>query len=196
MNQLIKFLLLSLLSFSFIKCNPSKEQIVVNQKGTKKSVILRLTLKDSSVFGVQFSNKLELENNSLFVESFIAVDYMYNDSLTDWRNLGIELYKIDNQKLNRISNNKKKILLGKSSLEYIYYTRHFVDSAKTTQQQFKSYIEKMLAEEKDTLHIGTVAEFKKRHKALFEKLTKGDSLSIQFLDGKKLGERITVPVEW
>ena len=54
----------------------------------------------------------------------------------------------------------------------------------------------MLVENKDTLHIGTVDEFKKRHKALFEKLTNGDSISIQFLDGKKLGERITVPVEW
>ncbi len=73
---------------------------------------------------------------------------------------------------------------------------HFLDSTKSIQQQFKPYIEKILKENKDTLHIGTVAEFKKKHKELFEKLTKNDSISIQFLDGKKLGERITVPVEW
>ncbi len=54
----------------------------------------------------------------------------------------------------------------------------------------------MLAENKDTLHIGTVKEFKQKHTALFHKLTKGDSISIQFLDNNKLEERITVPVEW
>ena len=37
----------------------------------------------------------------------------------------------------------------------------------------------MLAQNKDTLHIGTVQEFKKKHKKLFELFTKNDSLSIQ-----------------
>lgn len=54
----------------------------------------------------------------------------------------------------------------------------------------------MLAEKKDTLLIGTVTEFKIKHKELFERLTKNDSISIQFLDGKKLRKRVTVPVEW
>ena len=80
--------------------------------------------------------------------------------------------------------------------QYLIKTKHFVDTTKFNKILLKPYLGKMLAEGKDTLHIGTVAEFKKRHKALFEKLTKGDSLSIQFLDGKKLGERITVPVAW
>lgn len=54
----------------------------------------------------------------------------------------------------------------------------------------------MLAENKDTLHIGTVREFKKRHENLFKYLTKNDSISIRFLEGKSLGKRLTIPVKW
>ena len=80
--------------------------------------------------------------------------------------------------------------------QYLIKSKHFVDSTKAIQKQLKLYKEKMLTEGKDTLHIGTVKEFKQKHMELFKKLTTGDSISIQFLDGKKLGERVTVPVEW
>lgn len=57
----------------------------------------------------------------------------------------------------------------------------------------------MLSLKKDTLHIGTVDEFKQTYKELFESLTKNDSISIQLLDSSTksgLGKRIAVPVKW
>lgn len=153
-----------------------------------------MTLEDTTILSVKMPNKLELNNDSYFKKTFIEFDYHYNEKESRWRNLGIEMYNLSDFK--NTPTQGKKTILGNKKLAYIYYTRHFLDSTKSIQQQFKPYIEKMLAQNKDTLHIGTVSEFKQRHKVLFEKLTKNDSISIQFLDGKKLGERITVPVAW
>ncbi|WP_010522838.1 hypothetical protein [Aquimarina agarivorans] len=193
MNKIFKTLIFLGLIFSLVECNPTKKNIVITQKKSKESIVLRMESKYNTVFGIKFPQKLEFENKSLSNKSFVMVNYQYEDSLTKWRNLGIELYT---DELERISNNKKKIISSKTKLSYILYTRHFIDSTSSTQAQFKTFIKKMLSQNKDTLHIGTVKEFKKTHKELFEKLTKNDSISIQFLEGKKLGERVTVPVKW
>ncbi|WP_417237124.1 hypothetical protein [Bizionia paragorgiae] len=124
------------------------------------------------------------------------INYHYSDSISKWRNLGIELYKTNNQKLKRVSNNQRKTIPPKGSLEYVYYTRHFLDSSKLIQQQFKPYINRMLLENKDTLHIGTLNQFKKHHKELFEELTKNDSISIRISDDKKSVNRKIFPVEY
>ncbi len=186
----------SLILFFFLSCNSTfKSKIEISQSISDNSVILRLS-KQNTIIRIQFPNEISIQNNSFFSKSFVEIDYSYNKSMPMERDLGIGLFKKNDEILNSVSATGKRTIPSKQSLEYIYCTRHFVDSSKTTQQQFKPYIEKMLAENKDTLHIGTVSEFKQKHKTLFEQLTKGDSISIQFLDGKKLGERITVPVEW
>ena len=178
-------------------CNSIEKNIKIIQKQAFREVIVKSSLEKNIVFSIKIANRLEIKNKALLNEfSFIKINYLYSDSLSKWANRNIELYKLNKEKLKRISNNKKKTVPSKGNLEYIYYTRHFIDSMKTTQQQFRPYIEKMLKENKDTLHIGTVADFKVKHKELFEKLTKNDSISIRFLDGEKMGERITVPVEW
>ena len=196
MNKRIKILVLSFMLLGIIRCKPFKSIITINQVATTNLVIARLTLIDSTIYGLKFPSKLIIKNNSSSKKHFVLIDYNYKDSLTKWRNLGVELYKVSNGKLKRISNNSKRTIPSRDSIGVVYYTRHFVDSAKSIQQQFKPYVAKMLAENKDTLHIGTVTEFKKKHAALFEKLTKGDSISIQFLDNGKFGEYVTVPVEW
>ncbi len=196
MNKIAKILVLIIMCIGLIKCKSKNKLIVINQNLTEEPVIGRLTLEDTTILSIRFPNRLGIKNNFYFEKSFVKIDYNYIEPLSKWRNLGIQLYEFNKNNLKPISTTGKKTILSKGSLSFIYYTRHFVDSTKSTQQQFKPYIEKMLAENKDTLHIGTVAEFKQKHAALFEKLTKGDSISIQFLDGKKLGERITVPVEW
>ncbi len=191
MNRIIQFLIL----LFFLSCSSLKSKIEISQSINDSPVILRLS-KQNTIIRVQFPNEITLKNNSINKESFVKINYIYNKEQPRERNLRIELYRDEKNKLTSISTTGKKNIHKGESLKYFYFTRHFVDSTKSTQQQFKPYIAKMLAENKDTLHIGTVGEFKQKHTALFEKLTKGDSISIQFLEGKKLGERITVPVEW
>ncbi|WP_233268673.1 hypothetical protein [Cellulophaga sp. L1A9] len=150
---------------------------------------------ENLIIRIQFPNKITISNNSFSSENFITLDYKYNN-VPIGRDLHIGLFSQEGNILIKTTNNSRKTIPGNKSLEYVYYTRHFVDSTEAIQQQFKPYVQEMLEENKDTLHIGTVSDFKKNHKELFERLTKNDSISVQFLDGNKFGERISVPVEW
>ena len=201
MNK-IKISLVSVIIILFISCNSnSKKCVEINYKNIELPVILRLGKYKNKNFirRIQFSNKITMRNNSFFCKDFSSIDYHYNKTVPIGRNLDIELYKQEKGKLVRISNNKKRNIPVIGNLEYVFYTRHFVDSTKHLQKQLKPYLEKMLQQGKDTLHIGTVAKFKQTHMELFEMLTKNDSISIYLLDDKTksgLGERIAVPVVW
>ena len=180
-----------------LSCKTSQKSIKIFSNITDNRIILRLA-KDNlnRVITIQFPNKIEIMNDSFGEESFVMIDYIQGNFFRTRRNFRIELYTINKDILNPTSNNQKRTIPSKASLQYVFYTRHFVDSSKTSQEQFQSYVQEMLEENKDTLHIGTVSDFKKNHKELFERLTKNDSISVQFLDGNKFGEHITVPVEW
>jgi len=173
-------------------CSSVKNNTIIHLKETSKKVIIKCSLEDNIIYEIKIPSKLEIKNQSLLSLSFIMINYKYKDSLSNWANRNIELYKTNGENIERISNNKKKTIPSNESLNGLFYTRHFVDSTKVIQQLFEPYVEQMLKKNKDTLHIGTVKEFKQKHKELLNRLTKNDSLSIQFLDGKK----VTVPVEW
>ncbi|WP_417784753.1 hypothetical protein [Tenacibaculum sp.] len=195
MNKFLnKYFILSL--FFFVQCHSVKDSVdILQKKATEKTIIRTASNNKNRIITIQFPNKITLQNNSFLDKEILTVDYKYNN-IPPNRNLNLGLYVKEKGKLKRVRNNKKKIINSKGSLNFIFYSRHFVDSTKSIQQQFKPYVAKMLAENKDTLHIGTVTEFKKKYAALFEKLTKGDSISIQFLDNGKLGEYVTVPAKW
>jgi len=194
MNKKIKKFFVIILLFFIVCCTNNKNTIDIIQSSNNNQVIIRISKKHQKIFRVKLPVKLELKNNSIKNREFLSIRYGYGSI----KNKGVIefIFKKVNNKLIELKNNQKKLIKSYSSKNLIIYSSHKLDSTKSTQQQFKPYIEKMLSQNKDTLHIGTVSEFKKKHKELFEKLTKNDSISIQFLDGKKLGERITVPVKW
>lgn len=165
----------------------------IRLKETNLPIIVRLNKKYNFISRINFPNTIQLENKSTHPKSFLRIDYKY---FPYTKGIGEDVYESENKILVKIRNNQKKTVSPLKTKELIVYSWYRLDSTTLTQQQFKPYIEKMLAEGKDTLHIGTVSEFKSKHKELFDKLTQNDSISIQFLEGKKLGERITVPVEW
>ncbi|CAA0223949.1 hypothetical protein [Tenacibaculum maritimum] len=184
-----------LLLFLFITCKTVKRTIIITQKETILPVYALLSNDTKKIIRLCFPIKVNLKNTSSSEQSFIKVNYEYN-SIPRELAYGVSLFKKKKASLIRISNNQKKGIPSYSSKEYILYTRHFVDSISSIQQQFKPYINQMLTTNKDTLHIGTVTEFRQKHPKLFHQLTKDDRISIQFLEGKKLGKPISIPVTW
>ncbi|MCD9583944.1 hypothetical protein [Tenacibaculum maritimum] len=184
-----------LLLFLFITCKTVKRTIIITQKETILPVYALLSNDTQRIIRLCFPIKVNLKNTSSSEQSFIKVNYEYN-SIPRELAYGVSLFKKKKASLIRISNNQKKGIPSYSSKEYILYTRHFVDSISSIQQQFKPYINQMLTTNKDTLHIGTVTEFQQKHPKLFQQLTKNDRISIQFLEGKKLGKPISIPVTW
>lgn len=191
MNNYLKIFFL----FFLVACTTIKDSIKITQKETVFPVYALLSSDTKRIVRLCFPNEIKIENTSSNKKSFIKINYEYNSIANSIGNF-IRLYKEKNNSLEKISNNKKKTIFPKENKDFIFYTVHYIDTSSLFRNELKYYNEKMLQENKDTLHIGTVSEFKTKHKELFEKLTKNDSISIQFLDGKKLGERIIIPVKW
>jgi len=196
MNKLKTFLFVILLN-TIISCkSTAQDKIQIKQGNNNEKVILKLAKDENKIIRINFPNQLSIINNSILDISFVKIKYAYNKTIPSKQDLNIELFQISDLGIKPISSRGKKDVKTKQKNEYVYYTRHFLDSTENTQKHFSSYAKKMLLEGKDTLHIGTVKEFKQKHKKVFERLTKNDSISIQFLDNRKLGTLITVPVEW
>ncbi len=96
MNKLFKVITLGILIVIITNCKTQKEAISIIQTVSNEQIIMRMTLEDSTTVGFKFPKKMKIKNNSYLEESFIIVDYFYNDSLSKWANRNIELYKIKN----------------------------------------------------------------------------------------------------
>ncbi|MBO0592754.1 hypothetical protein I2486_15225 [Cellulophaga sp. E16_2] len=196
MNKFFKNINIVILVFLFFNCTGAKQAIKINQANSDYDVVIQFAKGGmDDVINIKFPNQIIIKNNSFSKRYFNLIKYTYKN-IPNNRDYGIGLFQQDENSLKKIKNNSKKNISPYGQLQYIYYTRHFVDSSKNIQDQFNIYIQKKTSKNKDTLHIGTVSDFKKNHKELFERLIKNDSISVQFLDGNKFGERISVPVEW
>lgn len=161
---------------------------------TERSLKIKLG-KEKTPILLQIPKAVLIYNDSSEEQNFVEFEYLYAN-LPIGRNYGIELYKQNNNnQLIRMKSSGKKIISKKDTLKLIFYTRHFL-SEEINKEKLINYTKKMFEQKKDTLHIGTVVSFKQKHPKLFETLTQNDSISIQLLDGKKLGKRINVPVKW
>ncbi|CAL2104598.1 hypothetical protein [Tenacibaculum sp. 190130A14a] len=180
--------------FLCVRCSSIGTAIEV--KETEYPVIINYDKKNNIIYGIKIPLEVAITNNSkVSFKEFITIDYEYTPYN---KGRGIEIFKKVNS-LVKIVNNKKKVISPSSTLKYVIYSRYRIDRVKEKElfkEKMNQYLEKIYEENKDTLHIGTISEFKQKHKDLFEKLTKNDSISIQLLDDGKFGKRIVVPVKW
>lgn len=187
-----RFIYLIILLLLTIGCSTSKKGLNLTQTVGNEPVIIFLSNKYKKIYKIQIPVQLELTNNSIRAINYLDINYKYGA-----RNGVMEfLYKKDGSKLVEIENNKKKQLGPYQSENYILYSSHKLDSSKSTQKWFEGYIEKMMINNKDTLHLGTVEHFKKRHTEFFERIILKDSITIQILENKNLGERAAIPLIW
>ncbi|MCV6630946.1 MAG: hypothetical protein OIF50_13930, partial [Flavobacteriaceae bacterium] len=115
--------------------------------------------------------KLTISNNTYNTIVCRRLHYIY-DSIIDMPSKNFKVFK-----------DGKRIILSnymdidkKRNIFFNYYTRHAI--FRLPQDQLDSYTEEMQSKNQDTLHIGTIEEFKKKHPGFLEKLTKHDSIQI------------------
>lgn len=171
-----------------IGCKSNKQLIETFEQS--EPVIIELDKEYKKIFKLKVPIGLTIRNNSVVNLSFVTINYNYTPM---GKGIGIDLY--DYRTLKKIKNNKKKEVSPFSKNNYLLYTRYYIDTTSIIQKNFDIYVNKMLKEEKDTLHIGTVKTFKRNHKLLFDSLTKNDNISVRLLDGSELGKKVTIPVE-
>lgn len=163
----------------------------IEKNHSNKPVIVRVNKSIKMITVIKFPFDFILKNPNFLDMKFGSIDYQY---FHKEGGISIELY-LDDQ---RITNDQLKVVRARERINFHIYTRHLADSSSITQNQLKPYVQKMLELDQDTLHVGTVAEFKKRHPELFKMLTENDTISIRHLKGRNsgLGERIAIPANW
>ena len=141
MNKfLILFSLLSL--FIFTHCKSIDNNITITQKEVSQEIILRrVKTHKNRIVRIQFPKEIIISNNSLYTFDILSLHYMYNNIPYN-RNLDLGLYITENDTLKRIMNNKSRLVFPKKELRSIIYSRHFVDSTKSIQEEFRPYTQK------------------------------------------------------
>ncbi len=167
--------------FLLLCCSSNHESLEVIQETTDYPITLRLSPKYKKIIGIKFPQRIKIKNRTIKRIAFVKIDYEYN-SIPKKRSYGISLFKEESGYLKKISNNKKKEIAPYNEREYVFYTRHFIDTISSIQNVLKPYITKMIELNQDTLSIGTISEFKRSHNDLLKILTKNDSISIRLID--------------
>lgn len=178
------FYLIVLISNSFqIACSQTKEPITVEQVPSEYSTIL-FTEKDE-ITGIRFYLAFDITNNTKEQINLSFPEYVYNKNYTRDSYLGwirsIHMYFNHKGKLETVFDKDMDGLemLDNKPKEYIFTTFHAPIKDLSIQSMFSSYLDQMKAENKDTLHIGTISELKAKNSPILQ-LLEGDSLIISF----------------
>src|SRR5690554_405386 len=123
MNKIIQLLGICLL-FGFTQS--CKNNFMLNQKQSKKSIIVRKSKATDEIAVIQFPFSLIIENKSLSKNEFGSIDYEYG-----YNDKGANIILIDNGE--KISNYQLKVVPPKEKQTYLIYSVHFIDYSETTQ---------------------------------------------------------------
>ena len=188
MNKIFSLTFLSLLLISVLGC---RRELLLSRTESDNDIILRMNKEHEVVTTIQFPFHVRIENPTLRKKYFCDIQYICN--LND-KSTGITLYK----NLEAISFNGLKEVPARSFINYSAYSAHFVYLSALAQEQLEPYIHQMLELNKDTLHIGNIAQFRRNHGILLDEITKYDSISIRALKSSKSwdGSRIIIPANW
>jgi uncharacterized protein YqgQ len=187
MNKYLKPYIIILILF--LSCKTAKQTVDVNQLNTNYPIILYLNQEYKEIVRIKFPIKIKLTNNLISKKSFSSVNYKYHPYE---KGIGVPLYIEKDNKLIRVKQSQKKEIVSKEIKEYIIYTRHRIDTSKSMQKNFDTYINEMIVKNQDTLVIGTIDSFKKEYPQLLKLLTYKDSISIDMWQDKD----ISIPVAW
>jgi len=184
MRKLI-FSLILIVSVFHTACSQNKEPISVEQIPSNYSTILYANLEDSIIKGVRFYLTFDIANNTNEEVSISFPEYIYNKKYTRDSYLGwirsIHMYFNHKGKLKPIFGKDMDgfEMLEKKPKEYVFTTFHSPIKDPSVQSMFSTYLERMKAENKDTLHIGTIRELKAKNSPIVQ-LLEGDSIIISF----------------
>ncbi|MFL0151760.1 hypothetical protein V2632_10790 [Tenacibaculum maritimum] len=179
-----------------ISCK-AKTPIVKLTTSDKYEVVLITDEKLKNFWAISFPFEIEITNDSYKDKGFTYYKYYYSRSSK--YNRGI-LYLIDKNKLIKQGIGQIKKIGVYSKKKYVMYSKHIIDTLKYPRSFFKEYYQKLKESGlKDSLPVGTLAEFKKKHPKMVAHLLKKDSIYFSFPFPKRdkvkgYSEGVKVPV--
>ncbi|CAA0183515.1 Probable lipoprotein precursor [Tenacibaculum maritimum] len=196
-----KYIILTTLTL-LISCK-TKTPIVKLTTSDKYPVILLPSKKNKGVWDISFPFNIAITNPSYktkrlsYYKYYCNYYYLKKEKKICGKGL---MYKLDKGNLLKKSIWEDKDIPWKTTKKYVFYSRHYLDTLKYPRSFFKEYYQKLKESGlKDSLPVGTLAEFKKKHPKILEDLLKKDSIYFRFPFPKRdkvkgYSEGVKVPV--
>ncbi|CAA0262910.1 hypothetical protein [Tenacibaculum maritimum] len=190
-----KYIILTTLTL-LISCT-AKTPIVKLTTSDKYQVVLRNSEKLKGFWAIWFPFEIEITNDSYKDRGFTHYKHYCSPSS---KCSNARLYLIDKNKLIKQSIGQIKKIGVYSKKKYVIYSEYYIDTLKYPRSFFKEYYQKLKESGlKDSLPVGTLAEFKKKHPKMIAHLLKKDSIHFRFPFPKRdkirgLSEGVRVPV--
>jgi len=185
MRQLFFYLIL-IVNIFHVTCSQNNEKIRIVQVPSSFQTILYANSEKNIMESVQFYLTFDIKNNtdediSLSFPEYIYAGKLSRDLFKEWRE-AIPIYYNQKDRLESVFSSETIDTVGKiekTAKKYTFITFNTLSKDSLIQSIFSSYLEKMRAENKDTLHIGTISELKQKNSPILKAL-EGDSIIISF----------------
>lgn len=168
----------------FLGC--SKIPISVKQIDSNFPVIVMMDSSINKIDMIQFRLCYEIKKKQLKKIWLGPSDYFYpnEDGFTTASTL---FYSYHNDTLEYVNdiNNKKRFLSFFKTYQYVIDVVKPVDTIQEVQNNFQYYIDKMVQQRKDTLHIESIQQLKKSNFQFINDLLAKDRIIIQFVENEK-----------
>ena len=174
-KQILLFALV--ITIAFLSCSSNK-RLVVEQTNSNYPIILVKGKNSNKIATIRFPLVFNISKSSFDNDVKIgSLSYLYNSSLSKkatWM-AGAILYSSQNDEL-QPTKRLQKIDLTKK--EFVVYTRHYISYSINDDlgHFFQPYYDYMIDNHKDTLHIESLQQLKKREPDLVNAFLQGDSL--------------------
>ncbi|WP_302258963.1 hypothetical protein [uncultured Bacteroides sp.] len=192
-KQILLFALVVIIAF--LSCSSNKK-LVVEQTNSNYPIILVKGKNSNKIATIRFPLVFNISKSSFENDVKIgSLSYLYNSSLSKkatWM-AGAILYSSQNDELQPIKGLQKIDLTKK---EFVVYTRHYISYSINDDlgHFFQPYYDYMSENSKDTLHIESLQQLKKREPDLINAFLQGDSLLFRVYYNNNLIP-YTVPVQ-
>ncbi|TPN82811.1 hypothetical protein [Aquimarina algicola] len=156
--------------------------IIVNE--TNEPIILWYNIEADVITRVMFPYNIMMYNktNNDYVVNSVRYLYRRQDDNYSGGIGGGKLHYKTNENFYLFTDNGKSFKINqKDSLDYLLYSLHILKEKNTEQQQaLEIYKEEMRAQQKDSMHVGTLKQFRKKHPELTEYFLERDSIRISY----------------
>ncbi len=155
--------------------------IIVNE--TNEPLILRYNKKNNTIAMVMFPYNIMIYNNTDAKHIIERCYYLYRrkNGRGEGKAGGLLHYKTDKNLYSFIEYSEKKLIKKNDSLDYLLYSLHTLKEKNIEQQQALGvYKEEMRAQQKDTMHVGSLEEFRKKHPKLTEYFLESDLIRVDY----------------
>ncbi|WP_282057141.1 hypothetical protein [Maribacter luteus] len=174
-----KTIVLIVIFFLSVCCGSSKKSLTVTFIPSTENVFLHYNESWKTISEINIPFNFSIENHTSQKEQLVRYSYNYGNNMEGHPT---RLFIKKNKGYIKLKNSEDIFIEGHKTNSYKTRTKHFIDTTRFGRTFFEPYIKEMQRSNQDSLNVGSILEFKVKHKEFFTNLLKNDSISLLFLD--------------